>query len=193
MKKKRILVTGAAGLIGKLIVPALEDNYQIIGLDRVKSAGVDQVADIADIKSLDRAFAKSKPIDILIHLAAASRPDFSWEDILRANIIGVRNIFECAQKYQVEKIIFASSIRVNGAYEGFPKTLHLQKHPKMIKVTDPVAPDSDYGSSKVFGEALARQHHEMHGTRVICLRLGSVLANNDPRGDALRMKQSRQC
>jgi nucleoside-diphosphate-sugar epimerase len=45
-----------------------------------------------------------------------------------------------------------------------------------------VRPDSDYGVSKAFGEALGRMYADRFGMRVICLRIGSVLADDDPTG-----------
>src|SRR5262245_27669658 len=51
----------------------------------------------------------------------------------------------------------------------------------MITTLDPIRPDSDYGTSKAFGEAVARQYHELYGVEAICLRIGTVLADNDPR------------
>ena len=135
----------------------------------------------------ERVFKKAKP-DVVIHLAAASRPEMPWEDMLKVNIIGTRNIYECCRKYKVKKVIFTSSNRVTGAYEGFPKKLHKQKNPKKIKSSDPVAPDSEYGTCKAFGEIIARQYFEMYKINSICLRLGSVMADDHPKGDARRMK-----
>ncbi len=49
-------------------------------------------------------------------------------------------------------------------------------------------PDSDYGSSKIFGEAVARQYFELCGIKSICLRLGGVLRSDDPTRDERDMK-----
>jgi nucleoside-diphosphate-sugar epimerase len=43
-----------------------------------------------------------------------------------------------------------------------------------------VRPDSDYGTSKVFGEAVARQYYELCGIQSVCLRIGTFLADNNP-------------
>ena len=45
-----------------------------------------------------------------------------------------------------------------------------------------VRPDSDYGASKAFGEALGRMYADRFGMRVVCLRIGSVLPDDDPAG-----------
>jgi len=56
-------------------------------------------------------------------LAADPRPNAPWESILNKNIIGTKNVYEIAHKYGVNKVIFASSNHVTGAYEGFPPGL----------------------------------------------------------------------
>jgi hypothetical protein len=51
----------------------------------------------------------------------------------------------------------------------------------MVTTLDPIRPDSDYGTSKAFGEAVARQYRELYGIEAVCLRIGTVLADDDPR------------
>jgi uronate dehydrogenase len=60
--------------------------------------------------------------------------------------------------------VFASSNHVVGFY---PRQ-------RRIGVNDPVRPDSRYGASKAFGEALAVLYAYKHGLRVTCLRIGNV-------------------
>ncbi len=49
--------------------------------------------------------------------------------------------------------------------------MYASGHP--LDGTDPVRPDSDYGASKAFGEALARMYVDKFGLEVVCLRIGS--------------------
>jgi len=97
------------------------------------------------------------------------------------SILATRNVFEAAKERRVKRIVFASSNHVTGGYEGIPPTLHLSGNPRMVTTLDPIRPDSDYGTSKAFGEAVARQYHELYGIESVCLRIGTVLADNDPR------------
>jgi nucleoside-diphosphate-sugar epimerase len=50
----------------------------------------------------------------------------------------------------------------------------------MISPQDPIRPDSDYGLSKAFGEAVARYYFDRWGIQAICLRIGAVLRDDDP-------------
>ena len=83
-------------------------------------------------------------------------------------------------------MIDASSNHVMGGYEGIESnySLHRQTEPIKLFTTDPVRPDSEYGVSKVFGEAIARYYCNRWGVEAICLRIGAVLKDDDPTTDA---------
>ena len=100
--------------------------------------------------------------------------------MLKNNIIGIKNVYECARIYNVKKVIFASSNHVTGGYERIPSKLHKEDRPRLIKVTDEIRPDSDYATSKVFGETIARQYFELYGIASICIRIGTVIEDDDP-------------
>ena len=53
----------------------------------------------------------------------------------------------------------------------------------MVTHESPIRPDSHYGVSKAYGEALGRFHHEEYGLSVSCLRIGSLRPNDNPFGD----------
>jgi len=155
----------------------------VYGLDRIGPFS-DRVlsADIAEYQQVAQVVERFSPLDSILHLAGDPNVRASWESVLNANIIGTRNVFEAARMFQVPRVIFASSNHVTGAYEGFEPNLHLhtQPEPPRLSPQDPIRPDSDYGVSKAFGEALARYYCARWGIDAICLRIGAVLANDDP-------------
>jgi NAD+ dependent glucose-6-phosphate dehydrogenase len=53
-------------------------------------------------------------------------------------------------------------------------------HGRVLDHDSPVRPDSLYGVSKAYGEALGRYYSEQHGLRVFCLRIGAVEEHDDP-------------
>jgi nucleoside-diphosphate-sugar epimerase len=79
-------------------------------------------------------------------------------------------------------VVFASSNHATGAYQGFEPESHTftEPEPPKISTQDPVRPDSEYGVSKVFGEAIARYYCDRWGVKAICLRIGAVLEDDDP-------------
>src|SRR5215216_305752 len=179
----RILITGINGLIGTILRNAFQDKYDVYGID-LKGEFSDRVlsADISDYGQLARAFEQFRPLDAIIHLAGNPKVDASWESVLKANIIGTRNIFEAAREFQVPRVVYASSNHVTGAYHGFEPNLYkyTQPGPPMISPQDPIRPDSDYGLSKAFGEAVARYYYDRWEIQAICLRIGAVLKHDDP-------------
>jgi uronate dehydrogenase len=97
-----------------------------------------------------------------VHLAGVPR-EAEWAKILPNNIEGTYNLFEAARKAGVRRVIFASSNHVIGFYRA----------DRDVDAIAPVRPDSRYGVSKVFGEALGRLYADKHGIDVACLRIGS--------------------
>jgi nucleoside-diphosphate-sugar epimerase len=117
----------------------------------------------------------------IVHLAGDPRMDADWESVYRNNIGGTKNIYEAARLHGVKRIVFASSNHTTGAYEGLPPNLHTKNNPNLITVKDPIRPDGFYGVSKAAGEAIARMYYDLYGLESICLRIGSVLKDDDPR------------
>jgi nucleoside-diphosphate-sugar epimerase len=189
MPKPTLLITGINGLIGGVLKKPLEERYRVYGCDLVGpfSDRVFQV-DISQEEEVRGLFQEHGPFPFLIHLAANPRVDAPWEEVLQANIVGTRNVYHAAQRYETRRVIFPSSNHVTGAYEGFPPQLHHNKDPRKISPSDPIRPDSEYGVSKAFGEALARYYRERWGLASICLRIGSVLEDDDPTRDPRHAK-----
>lgn len=183
-----ILITGSEGKIGKILIRELSEEYNFWRLDKAANRENENYwkVDISNERKLTGVFHEifriSGSVDVIMHLAAESHTDAPWESILRNNIIGTKNIYECARKFEIKKIIFASTNHITGCYEkkGIPK--------KMINISTPVRPDGDYAVSKIFSEALAREYWELYGIRSICLRIGSVLENDNPTDNPRLMK-----
>lgn len=191
MAELRLLITGINGLIGSLLHNALVGKYDVYGLDRSEPFSERILpADISDYKQTARAVEQVSPLDAIIHLAGNPSPAASWEEVLGPNIVGTRNIFEAARQFRVPRVIYASSNHVTGGYEGIESNyfLHRQTEPVKISTKDPVRPDSEYGVSKVFGEAIARYYCARWGVEAICLRIGAVLEDDDPTRDARNLR-----
>lgn len=189
-RPRKILVTGYSGIIGHILMSELAGDFELYGVDvRVteQRSNVFQ-ADLSDRKEARKVLEHVFPVDCIIHLAADSDPDAIWESVLKNNIMATKNVYELARLHRVKRVIFASSNHVTGMYEGKPRMLHKQTNPRMITVRDEVRPDGDYGASKAFGEALARQYFELYNIESICLRIGTVLVDDDPTRDERHRK-----
>jgi uronate dehydrogenase len=126
----------------------------------------------ADVSDLDAMVRASQGISSVVHMAADPRVQAPWPDILNANIVGTYNAYEAAHRAGVRKLVFASSNHATGYYE---------KEGTYTTPEMPVRPDSYYGVSKVFGEAMGRYYADEHGLAAICLRIGSF--QPQPRGE----------
>jgi len=182
MGKKKLLITGINGVVGSVLKDKLGGDYEIYGLAR-RGPFTDHVlkGDIADYQQVKEVFSQVQA-EYVVHLAADPRVDADWDSVLQSNIIGTHNIYEAAREFGVRRVIFASTNHVTGAYVGFGRdlSLHTQAEPVVIKTSDPIRPDSDYGASKAFGEALARYYCARWRIESVCLRIGSVLRDDNP-------------
>lgn len=190
MKYPKILITGAQGRIGRILTRALADSFDVYGLDVVgEQSEKDYTVDISDFAALNHAFTKIGDITYVIHLAADPEVDAGWESVLKNNIIGTRNVYEAVRQHEVKKVIFASTAYVTAGYERVHLGADKQEHPRTISPHDPIRPDTNYGTSKVFGEAVARQYFESFGIASICLRIGWVVKDDNPTANAKLMQR----
>ena len=183
-RKKKVLVTGVSGVIGKGIVQHLSDRYELSGLDIAPNDLVPTtVADIGDLDAILPAFAG---MDAVVHLASMPSVHTPWADIRDVNIQGTYNAYEAARQAKVPAVVFASSNHTIGGYEedGLPEIYALDD-PRTYDHTVEHRPDSLYGVAKVFGEALGRHYVDAFGIRSYNLRIGSVFAHDDPRDPSI--------
>lgn len=175
---RRVLVTGAEGTIGTAVREHLAGRYDLVALTLTPQAFPSHVADITELDAILPAF---DGVDAVVHLAASAALESPWADVLRSNLVGAYNVYEAARLAGCERIVFASSNHTVGMYEveGAPQ-IYEPDDPRLVDHTAELRPDSLYGVSKVYGEALGRLYHERHGLAVFNLRIGAVRAKDDP-------------
>jgi uronate dehydrogenase len=164
---KCILITGAAGKIGSALRKGLRGSYSLIRLLDIAPLGAAEdreelhTTDIRDVGALEKAM---NGVDCVVHLAGMSA-EATWEEVLLLNIEGCYNVFEATRRAGVKRIIFASSNHSVGFH----------RRERFIDTNVVPRPDTRYGVSKVFGEALGRLYADKYGLSVACLRIGSFL------------------
>jgi uronate dehydrogenase len=163
---KTILITGAAGDVGTHIRRELASKYVFRASDLrpvTQAFSTNEKYVKADISKFSDALKITKGVDAIIHLGGYS-VEGPWEGILSANIIGCYNVFEAARRNGVKRILFPTSNHAMGFY---PRS-------QTIDHTDYIKPDSRYGVSKVFGEALGSLYADKYGMEFLMMRLGNV-------------------
>ena len=186
----RVLVTGSGGLIGAMLIRSLGEKFGFSGLTRTRRNdmpdGPTVIADVSDFDAVRPAF---DGVQAVVHMAANPSGDAPWESVLRDNLAGTRNAYEAARQAGVRRFVYASSNHAVGLFEndepyrrivrGDYAGLEPEAVPKIDHTVQP-RPDSYYGVSKVFGEAVGRYYAEESGMEVACLRIGTVNRHNDP-------------
>jgi uronate dehydrogenase len=162
---KTILITGAAGRIGTFMRAELAGKYKL------RLSDINPIRDLkrgesfmrADIASMKDALRITKGVDAVVHFGGQSGEN-TWERILNANIIGFYNTLEAARVNGVKRFLVATSNHAVGFYPC-AQTIDHRVYPK---------PDSRYGVSKVFNEALASLYADRYGMEMFCMRIGNV-------------------
>jgi len=162
---KRLLITGAAGGIGRVMRTKLAGLAEVIRLsdktplEDLKANEEFALADLADRDAVRHLVAN---VDGIVHLGGIST-EAAFDPILQANIIGLYNLYEAARAHGMPRILFASSNHTIGYY----------RQDERIDANVPLRPDSLYGVSKCFGEALARLYFHKFGQETAIVRIGS--------------------
>lgn len=178
LKGKRVLVTGAAGLVGSVVCDQLvkEGVSEIVALDNL-SRGVPKNLDwakqngnvnlvngsVGDRGLLEKSM---KGIDVLFHQAAIRITQCAEDPRLAMEVMvdGTFNVLEAAVKAGVQKTVAASSAAVYGMASKFPTP---EDHPLHNNRTL-------YGAAKAFNEQLLRTFNEMHGLKYVALRYFNI-------------------
>jgi uronate dehydrogenase len=154
-----VLLTGAAGTIGSALRERLPRfGWALRSLDR-EAVPDGVVGDVTSPAALDAALAG---VAAVVHLAGQPS-EAPWPVIREANIEGTFQVFEAARRAGVRRVVYASSNHAVGFTPvGTEQPADL-----------PPRPDTLYGVSKVFGEALARYYVDRYAMQIACLRIGT--------------------
>lgn len=182
---QRILVTGAAGFIGRQVAEALLargdavvgldnlNDYYAVTLKQARLATLTphpsftfQAVDVADLPALDRVFAENA-FDGVIHLAAQAGVRYSLTNphvYAQANLVGFLNMLECCRNRPVRHLVYASSSSVYGANQRTPfATSHNVDHPVSL-----------YAATKKSNELMAHAYSKLFAIPTTGLRFFTV-------------------
>lgn len=167
MAEQRILITGAAGVVGTLMRPRLRKPGRALRLLDVAGqeppeAGEDVELITASVTDADAMARACEGVDAVLHLGGHSR-ESSWAEILSVNIDGTHTVLEAARKAGVGRVILASSNHAAG-FRPVADELPADSSPR---------PDTYYGVGKAVLEALGSLYHSRFGMDVIAVRIGS--------------------
>lgn len=207
MRAERVLVTGASGLIGGILLRDLgrsPEQFEVHAMARSRvprGKGADladhglyeipaqrfHLADLGDRVAVGKAV---QGMDVVVHLAAIATGRADPAAIRETNIAGLQNIIEASRQAGVRRFVFASTIQVLFGY-FFQEPLVAIREERIgdlpcgfpvLGIDVPTRPTSHYSCSKVWGEGLCWMYSQMHGLSCLCVRIGSVPADDRPTG-----------
>lgn len=162
---KRLLITGAAGGLGQAMRSRLTHMADILRLSDMADMGEAAAhEEIITCNLTDKSAVEAlvEGCDGIVHFGGKS-VEGTWDVVRDSNIEGVYNLYEAARKHGQPRILFASSNHAIGYYKQSDRIDHSVR-PR---------PDSLYGVSKVFGEAMASMYHDKFGQETAIVRIGS--------------------
>jgi UDP-glucose 4-epimerase len=166
------LVTGGAGFIGTNLVERLvRDGYRVTVVDNLSGGKVERIPEEATFHKLDicdtpALTAVMAGVDVVVHLAALPRVQFSIEypfEAQRVNVDGTLSVLEAARAQGVRRVVYAASSSAYGDQEVMPLTEDM-----------PARPKSPYGLHKYYGEVLMKLWADIHRMETVSLRFFNV-------------------
>ena len=186
--KPKVLITGASGLIGGLVIRDLSDKYEFSGLSRRVVPGIPHTqANIEDAEAVRKA---ATGMDMVLHLAAETQDYDDWDKVMDNTIGGTLNMYRAAQEAGVKRVVFMSTGSTMCGYEwyeGSPygtlaandaagparatrcSTISIRRGPTASTVSASCSAKTPAGCSRT-----------RYGMSVICIRLGAVLPSDQP-------------
>lgn len=176
---KRVLISGAAGLIGShLADKMLEEGYKVVGVDNMSAGRMSNLkialnspnftfkrADISNAKDAAKKL-KGLKFDIVVHMAASKKIGEAGSslNVLKNNVESTVNMLDLARKHKA-KFVFASTSDVYGVSRELPfrEDGNVVLGPSYIKRWS-------YAVSKLYCEHLAFAYHHDFGVPVVVLR-----------------------
>lgn len=162
----RILITGAAGGLGRVLRKALAGAADKLRLsDRVdmgEAAKHEEIV-VCDLADREAVLALTRDVDVVIHMGGAVGGELAFDVLLQSNYLGFHNVYEGCRRNDVRRVVWGSS---NHAIGYYPRT-------QRIDTSAMPRPDSDYGVSKAFGEAMAQYYWDKYALESVSLRIGS--------------------
>ena len=164
-----VLITGAAGRIGRILRARLSQPLRLYDVQPCPRAGRDERVEVlppASVTDTAALVAACDGVDAIVHLGGIPVED-TWERIQAVNVDGTRSVLEAARAAGVPRVVLASSnhavgfvARAEASVDGLPADVAPR-------------PDTYYGYSKAAMEALGSLYHSRFGIDVICLRIGT--------------------
>ena len=164
----RVLLTGAAGFVGRVALDLLRVRHEVTPFDVRPVEGCDD-AIVGDVLDYDAVSAAMEGCDAVVNTIMA--PNASYGDNgpgFTINVSGMYNLLEAARTHGIKRFVHTSSGAVHTGYPSPPET-------RLTHDLYPLKAAGPYALSKVLQEELARNVHEQHGLSVAAMRPWGII------------------
>jgi len=180
--KTKFLIIGGAGFIGTNLAECLiEAGHSVVVADDLSagdnSARLPKEVDFhkLDVRDTKELTDVCSGVDVIVHLAALPRVEFSIQHPQEAhdvNVNGTLSVLEAARSAGVKRVVFAASSAAYGDQQNLPLSLGLSVQPK-----------SPYALHKYMGEQMMKLWSQIYGIETVSLRFFNVYGSHmDPHG-----------
>ncbi len=165
-------MTGAAGSIGRVVVPGLVDrDHDVVGADLLPAPdgwdGPWHTLDCTDPEAVEAVFSQHRP-DAVLHLAGI--PDErGLPESLASHALTTAALLDAMVRHDVPRLVYASSNHAVG------RTPRATLPAGLLTDEARPRPDTFYGVGKVAAEALLSLYADRYGLDVVSCRIGSFL------------------
>jgi len=187
-----VLLTGAGGHVGQVVLGGLEEKYDWRLLYHSQPTDEpDHPYYTGEVQDHDDVAPAMEGVGAVIHLAGDPRPEAPWNSVLANNIDGTHTVYEVAVEEGVDRVIYASSNHAVGAAETEERTPTIYRAHDDFRLdgTELPRPGNRYGVSKATGEIIGRFFHDKHDISVCNIRIGNLNEEYPPvdyeRGQAM--------
>lgn len=199
---KKVMISGATGMVGKMLIDALMYKntkealgVSVVALGRNKEKARGRFPDYMDADKfefvecdINEGIEYRGKVDFVLHLASSTHPkQYATEPVatVMANVIGLNNLLDFAVKNGAERFLFASSVEVYGENRGDTEKFD-ENYLGYINCNILRA---GYPESKRAGEALCQAYREQYGIEVVVPRFARLFGPTMLLGDSKASSQ----
>lgn len=183
--KKKVLVTGAVGVLGRFIVAELlRHPFDVVATDVVEDPDAPVPVHLANLLDLAAVRKLMPGMDVVLHLG--NHPYQREAEItLNENVAMNTNVFQSAVDCGVSKVLFASSVQVIGSEGGEVSIDRSPRFPSFpLSEETPPFPTNTYALSKLAGESQLDYYATCYGIEGIAIRFPGMDRNEHHRVNA---------
>lgn len=161
----RIVVTGAAGVLGSRVAADLAGRHEVLGVDVIQPNDSPVELLVGDLASYEVALQAISGADVVVHCAAVHPwKKYTDEQYLDCNVKGAYQVAKACAEAQVKWLVFTSSI----AAIGYPQSYEPSEMP--IAENAEVRHKDTYSLTKTMAEEIMKSWHRRAGLNLWSLR-----------------------